>query len=166
VGDGEVGEIAVRGPTLTVGLHKVAREDAFDADGFYGTGDLGLVDGTRIHFVGRKGDMIKTSGANVAPAEVEMELQDLPGVDSAYVVPLPDRARGQLVAAAIVPAEGARLDPDAIRDELRARLSAYKVPRVVVLVERDDVPMTASNKVHKKLIADLVAERVAGREPG
>jgi acyl-CoA synthetase (AMP-forming)/AMP-acid ligase II len=167
VGDGETGEIMVRGPTLSVGLHKVARDDAFDADGFYGTGDLGLVNGSRIHFVGRKGDMIKTSGANVAPAEVEMELQDITGVDTAYVVALPDKERGQLVAAAVVPVEGASLDPDALRAELRARLSSYKVPRVIVLVDRDDIPMTdSSNKVHKSRIADLVAQRIANDDAG
>ncbi|HXY92067.1 MAG TPA: class I adenylate-forming enzyme family protein [Acidimicrobiia bacterium] len=164
VGDGETGEIVVRGPTLTVGLHKVRREDAFDADGFYRTGDLGEVHGSRILFVGRKDDMIKTSGANVAPAEVEMELQDLDGVDNAYVVPLPDAKRGRMVAAAIVPEAGAHPDPDALRAELRTRLSSYKVPRVIVLIERDEVPMTASNKVHKKLIADLVVAKVAAGE--
>ena len=163
VTDGEIGEILVRGPTLTVGLHKVARADAFDPDGFYPTGDLGQVDGPRIHFVGRKGDMIKTSGANVAPAEVEMELQEIAGVDSAYVIALPDDKRGQLVAAAIVPEPGAQLDPDAIRSDLRSRLSSYKAPRVIVVIEREEVPMTDSNKVHKKLIGELVAARIAPR---
>jgi acyl-CoA synthetase (AMP-forming)/AMP-acid ligase II len=162
VGDGEVGEILVRGPTLTIGLHKVARPDAFDDDGYYRTGDLGQVEGARIHFVGRKGDMIKTSGANVAPAEVEMELQELPGVDSAYVVGLADDRRGQVVVAAIVAEPGTRPDPEAIRTELRTRLSTYKVPRKIVFIERDEVPMTASNKVHKQLIADLLARRING----
>jgi acyl-CoA synthetase (AMP-forming)/AMP-acid ligase II len=162
VGDGEIGEIVVRGPTLTIGLHKVSRTDAFDVDGFYRTGDLGQVDGARIHFVGRTGDMIKTAGANVAPAEVEMELQGLAGVDSAYVFGLADAQRGQLVAAAIVAEPGSNPDPEAIRTELRRRLSSYKVPRKIVFIERDEVPMTASQKVHKQLIADLVAERIAG----
>ena len=84
--------------------------DYFTADGYYHTGDMGLVEGSRIHFIGRNGDMIKTDGSNVSPAEVEMEMQLLPGVHSAYVVGVPDKERGQLVVAAVVPRDGAALD--------------------------------------------------------
>jgi acyl-CoA synthetase (AMP-forming)/AMP-acid ligase II len=70
VSPGEAGEIQVRGYALTPGLHKMERENYFTADGFYRTGDLGRYEGTRIHFVGRDGDMIKTVGSNVSPAEV------------------------------------------------------------------------------------------------
>src|ERR1019366_3578989 len=102
----------------TPGLHKIDRSEYFTPDGFYHTGDMGLVEGDRILFVGRNGDMIKTAGANVSPAEVEMEMQQCDGVDSAYVVGLPDRERGQLVVAAVVPREDAVLN----FDELQARL--------------------------------------------
>ena len=94
VGDGESGEIQVRGYALTPGLHKVEREEYFTPDGFYHTGDMGLVEGSRIHFIGRNGDMIKTASANVSPAEVEMEMQALEGVHSAYVVGIPDESEG------------------------------------------------------------------------
>jgi acyl-CoA synthetase (AMP-forming)/AMP-acid ligase II len=159
-GEGEVGEIQVRGYPLTRGLHKQQREETFTADGFYRTGDMALVDGNRLHFVGRGGDMIKTAGSNVSPAEVEQELQQIEGVHSAYVVGLPDRERGQCVAAAIVPRADVVLDPVAIEATLRDRLSGYKVPRTYVLISREEVPMLPSNKVARRQIAALLAERL------
>jgi len=167
VDDGGIGEMQVRGYPVTPGLHKIERDYSFTPDGYYRTGDMCLVEarseGTRIHFVGRDGDMIKTAGSNVSPAEVEMEMQALEGVHNAYVVGLPDRERGQLVCAAVVPREGASLDFAVIETELRSRLSGYKVPRAYVEISRDDVPMLHSNKVSRRMVADLVAQRL-GRE--
>jgi acyl-CoA synthetase (AMP-forming)/AMP-acid ligase II len=90
VGDGGTGEVQIRGYAFTDGLHKVERDVHFTADGYYRTGDLCLVEGSRLIFVGRSGDMIKSASSNVSPAEVEMELQDLTGVQNAYVVGIPD----------------------------------------------------------------------------
>ena len=160
VPDGGIGEIQVRGYGLTTGLHKVEQAQNFTPDGFYRTGDLGEVKGARILFVGRNGDMIKTASANVSPAEVEMEMQALPGVHSAYVVGIPDKERGQLLVAAVVPREGAELDFDAVQAELRGKLSSYKVPRAYVAITREEVPMLPSNKVSRRLIERLMAERL------
>lgn len=163
VADGEIGEIQVRGYALTPALHKVERSGCFTPDGFYHTGDRGLVEGKRIHFVGRTGDVIKTASANVSPAEVEMEMQHLEGVHSAYVVGLPDRERGQLVAAAVVPRGGVVLDFAEIQAKLRERLSGYKVPRAFVAITREEVPMLHSNKVAQRQIERLLAQKL-GRE--
>ncbi len=163
VADGESGEIQVRGYPVTPGLHKVERDAYFTPDGFYHTGDLGLVEGTRVNFIGRNGDMVKTAGSNVSPAEVEMEMQQLDGVHSAYVVGLPDRERGQLLVAAVVPREGAELDFDAIQAKLRQHLSAYKVPRAYVAITRDEVPVLHSNKVARRQIERMMAEKL-GRD--
>lgn len=160
VGDGEVGEIQVRGYPLTPGLHKVERDLYFEPDGFYRTGDMGLVEGKRILFVGRNGDMVKTAGSNVSPAEVEMEMQQLDGVHNAYVVGLPDKERGQLLVAAVVPREGAELDFADVEAKLRQRLSSYKVPRAYVAIARDEVPMLHSNKVARRQIERLMAEKL------
>ena len=160
VGDGEVGEIQVRGYPLTSGLHKVERARFFEPDGFYRTGDMGLVEGRRILFVGRNGDMIKTAGSNVSPAEVEMEMQQLEGVHNAYVVGLPDKERGQLLVAAVVPRDGATLDFAEIEAKLRKRLSSYKVPRAYVAIARDEVPMLHSNKVSRRQVEQMMAERL------
>jgi acyl-CoA synthetase (AMP-forming)/AMP-acid ligase II len=163
VTDGGTGEIQIRGYALTPGLHKIERAESFESDGFYRTGDMGLVEGDRIHFVGRDGDMIKTAGSNVSPAEVEMEMQQLEGVHSAYVVGLPDRERGQLVVAAIVPRAGAELDFEEIERQLRERLSSYKVPRAYVAITREEVPMLHSNKVSRRQIERMLTRRL-GRE--
>ena len=163
VADGEVGELQVRGYPVTPGLHKVEREGYYTADGFYHTGDMCRRDGKRTHFVGRNGDMIKTAGSNVSPAEVEMEMQALEGVHAAYVLGLPDVERGQLLVAAVVPREGAMLDFGAIEKQLRQRLSAYKVPRAYELFQRDEVPLLHSNKVARREVAAMIAKRL-GRE--
>jgi acyl-CoA synthetase (AMP-forming)/AMP-acid ligase II len=160
VPDGGVGEIQIRGYPVTPGLHKIERAEYFTPDGFYRTGDMALVEGARVHFIGRNGDMIKTAGSNVAPAEVEMEMQALEGVHSAYVVGLPDAERGQLVVAAVVPREGATLDFGEIEAKLRKQLSSFKVPRAYIQIAREEVPLLHSNKVARRQIATMIAERL------
>ena len=159
LGDGEQGEILVRGPTLMLGLHKQAGHDVFDRDGFYRTGDLGVRRDGRIYFEGRRGDMIKRGGANVAPREVEALLVEADGVEQAFVVGIPDDRRGQLVAAAVVAREGARLDPTALRAWVRERLSAFKVPDVITVMAREEIPRTDSQKVALDVLARQLSDR-------
>ncbi len=164
VGDGEIGEVQVRGYPVTPGLHKIERDAFFTPDGYYHTGDMALVQGSRVNFIGRNGDMIKTAGSNVSPAEVEMEMQALEGIHNAYVVGLPDKNRGQLVVAAVVPRDGATLDFVAIEAKLRKSLSSYKVPRVYIQLSRDEVPVLHSNKVSRRLLTTLMADKLAQRQ--
>jgi acyl-CoA synthetase (AMP-forming)/AMP-acid ligase II len=166
VGDGEIGEVQVRGYAITPGLHKIERAEFFTADGFYHTGDMALVQGKRVLFVGRNGDMIKTASSNVSPAEVELEMQQLEGVHSAYVVGVPDRERGQLVVAAVVPRDGAKLDFADIETKLRQRLSSFKVPRMYVEIKREDVPMLHSNKVGRRLMENMLAKKLGRDQQG
>jgi acyl-CoA synthetase (AMP-forming)/AMP-acid ligase II len=160
VAEGGIGEIQVRSSMVTSAIHKMSRENFFTADGFLRTGDMGQVEGTRVHFTGRNGDMIKTASSNVSPAEVEMELQQLDGVHNAYVVGLPDTERGQLVVAAVVGRDdNVPLDFVAIESKLKQRLSGYKVPRAYYQIKRDEVPMLPSNKVARREIAAMMAKR-------
>ena len=159
VEDGRIGEIIVRGPTVTRQLVKVPRSDTFTVDGYLRTGDRGQRDGGRIHFVGRLGDMIKTSGANVAPPEVEQELLTVDGVLAAYVVGIDSESRGQDVAAAVVLAAGKTVDPDSIRATLRKRLSGYKVPRHIAILLDSELPLTAGQKVDRRALAALIESR-------
>jgi acyl-CoA synthetase (AMP-forming)/AMP-acid ligase II len=159
---GQRGEIQVRGKAVTPGLHKLPRDPLFTPDGFYRTGDMGLFEGTRLLFTGRDGDMIKTAGSNVSPAEVELEMQQLDGIQSAYVVGLPDAERGQIVVAAVV-TDNAVVDFADVEATLRRRLSAYKVPRAYVAIRRDEVPLLHSNKVARREIAAMVAQRLGRR---
>lgn len=160
INDGSTGEIQVRGYALTPGLHKIEREKYFTADGYYRTGDLGEWDGSRILFVGRNGDLIKTNNTNVSPAEVEQEIQQLPGVHSAYVVGIPDPEKGQLVAAAIVPRENQTVDFLSIEQTLKQRLSSFKVPKAYIAISREQVPMLPSNKVARRQIEQMLAEQL------
>jgi acyl-CoA synthetase (AMP-forming)/AMP-acid ligase II len=159
VEDGQRGEMLVRGRGITLGIHKVPRASTFDMEGFYRTGDNCEVENGVVYFVGRLGDMIKTSGANVAPPEVERELSAVNGVAAAHVVGIDDPARGQVVGAAVVPAEGADLDAREIGRWLRTRLSSYKVPRLLAIVQQSEVPFTPSYKLQKQALAQIIRER-------
>lgn len=161
---GEFGEICVRGYSLMQGLYKVERADTFAPDGFYRTGDGGWFDsdGT-LHFTGRLGEMIKTGGANVTPSEVEQVLVGYPEVKEAYVVGVDDAERGQRVEAAVVLEVGERIEGDALRGRVKQALSAYKVPRHVVVFESGTLPFTDSGKIDKRTLARQLAERAATR---
>jgi acyl-CoA synthetase (AMP-forming)/AMP-acid ligase II len=162
---GEEGEICVRGYNVMQGLYKVEREDAFDADGFYHTGDSGSfnADGW-LFFKGRQGDLIKTAGANVTPREVEVVMDAYPEIKASFVVGVPDPDRGQNVAAAVILKHGAELSAEDLRDRLRAELSAYKVPRHTFFYGDGELPFTDSGKIDKGRLAELLARRIAGGE--
>ena len=111
-----------------------------------------------FYFQGRRGDMIKTSGANVSPREVEAAIQELTGL-AAHVIGLADAARGQVVAAALrVPADRI-VNVDELRERLAARLSAYKVPRRFLLLGDDAVPLLASGKLDRPALEALFDAR-------
>lgn len=155
---GETGEICVRGYSVMQGLYKRERGETFDADGFYHTGDAGRFDESGIlFFTGRLGELIKSGGANVTPAEVEAVLAAQPEVREAYVVGVPDAERGEAVAAAVVLAEGARLEADALRARVKRELAAYKVPRLVHFAAPGTLPFTDSGKIDKRRLRALLA---------
>ena len=144
---GQIGELCVRGPFLMERYYKRAREECFDADGWFHTGDLVRtdIDGF-VYFIGRRGAMIKTAGANVAPAEVEKAIAKTSGL-VAHVVGLPDPDRGQVVAGVIVLDEDAVVDESELREGLKAELSAYKIPRRFATVRASDIPLMSSGKI-------------------
>jgi acyl-CoA synthetase (AMP-forming)/AMP-acid ligase II len=152
---GEVGELWLRGPFLMEGYYGREQHETFTADGWYRTGDLFHVDGDGFfYFTGRRGDMIKTAGANVAPREVEAAIADITGLVS-HVVGVDDPERGQLVAAAVrVPRAQEAPDVDALRAELRNRLSAYKVPQRYIVLADDEVPMLSSGKLDARALKE------------
>jgi len=159
---GAEGEIFVRGYNVMQGLYKVEREDAFERDGFYRTGDGGTFDADGVlFFKARLGDMIKTAGANVSPREIEVTLDAFPEVQSSFVVGVPDPVRGQNVAVAVVLDSGHSLDAAACRERLRDQLSAYKIPRHFFFSESRDLPFTDSGKIDKRRLSAMLAERIA-----
>ncbi len=154
-------ELCIRGRYLMQGYYKRSREECFDADGWFHTGDLVRTDADGFfYFLGRRGSMIKTGGgANVFPAEVEKAIAAVTGGLLAHVVGLPDPVRGQLVAAAVVVPEGRAFDERVVREKLTAELSAYKIPRRFVALTPEQLPLMSSGKVDlpPRLIAVLDA---------
>lgn len=163
LGPGVEGEIIVRSRTMMRGyLHKLP-EESFDADGFFHSGDGGFLDADGyLHWTCRLSAMIKTGGANVAPAEVEAVAARHPGVRVAVVVGVPHAERGQDVALCVVPEDGAALDEAALLAGLGAALAAYKVPRHVVVLSEDELPRTGTAKVRIGVLSDLVLARLGG----
>ncbi|ORA81418.1 acyl--CoA ligase [Mycobacterium malmoense] len=150
------GELCLRGPYLMQRYHRRSREESFDADGWFHTGDLVRADADGFYyFLGRRGSMIKTAGANVSPEEVARAITRVTGGLTAYVVGVPDRERGQAVAAAIVVEDEATVDEGALRRELKSELSAYKIPRRIVPIRRSDVPLMSSGKVDMGRLAKV-----------
>lgn len=153
---GAVGELWLRGPSLMEGYYGRERFEVFTPDEWYRTGDLFHVDGEGFHyFHGRRGAMIKTAGANVSPLEVEAALSDATGGLASMVIGVPDPRRDQVVAAVILAEPDTAPDLDVLRAELRARLSAYKVPRRFLVLAPDDLPMLSSGKPDLAAVAEL-----------
>lgn len=160
---GAVGEILVRAPSLMLGYLGVPREEAFDGEGFFRTGDYGRLDETgTLRFDGRLKEVIKTAGVNVAAAEVEACLERAPGVAAAYVVPVPHAVRGENPAAFVVPKAGAAIDAAALLAHCRREMASYKVPRHLFVLPPGDVPRTGTQKVDKPRLRRLAAERAGG----
>ena len=151
----------MRGYSLMQGLYRREREEVFEPDGWYRTGDAGHFDEDGwFYFTGRLGEMVKTpGGANVTPAEVEAALMALPEVLEAYVTGIPGDG-GQLVVGAVVPRVGETLDGDDLRARLKGELSAYKVPKYLWVCAKSDLPFLQSGKIKKQELAELLAEQV------
>ena len=162
LGVDEIGEIAVAGPTLM--LHYLGRtpEECFDADGFFHTGDAGHVDGRgEVHFDGRRTEMIKTGGANVSPAEIEVALRACAPVKLSRVIGVPDDRLDEIVVACVELKSGDTATEDDIRNFLRERIASYKVPKRVLFFEEGRIPMTASGtKVRDAELLGLVHDRL------
>jgi acyl-CoA synthetase (AMP-forming)/AMP-acid ligase II len=155
------GEVWVRGYSLMQGLQRREREDVFEPDGWYRTGDAGHFDADGwFYFTGRLGEMIKTpGGANVTPAEVEAALMAYPDVLEAYVTGIPADGGGQLVVGAVVPRADAALDGDELRARLKGDLSAYKVPKQLWVCAKSELPFLPSGKIKKQDLAEQLAAR-------
>jgi acyl-CoA synthetase (AMP-forming)/AMP-acid ligase II len=159
---GEHGEIAVKGPTLMIGYLGVPPEVAFDANGFYRTGDSGWIDELdRLHFEGRLSTVIKTGGANVSPLEVDAVLESFAGVKLARCVGVPDDALGERIVACVVPAENAEVLPERLRAFAATKLASYKLPRQFLFLAESELQQTASAKIKPAELRDLALRKLA-----
>ncbi|WP_319452230.1 MULTISPECIES: class I adenylate-forming enzyme family protein [unclassified Mycobacterium] len=159
VPDGTTGELLIRGIGVMAGYNKRERAETFDEAGWYHTGDrvYRRTGDPRLFYVGRTSELIKTSGANVSPLEVEAVVEGLPAVAQCVVVGLDDAERGEAVCAVVV-ASTTELDFGAVAAHARAQLSAYKVPTRWVLATSDQIPTLASGKLNRKALRQMVID--------
>ncbi|MBV9722332.1 MAG: acyl--CoA ligase [Mycobacterium sp.] len=156
VEDGALGELCIRGPCVMQGYYKSSREECFDADGWFHTGDLVALDRDGFfYFIRRRDSMIKTAGANVSPNEVEQAIAKVTDGADAHVFGIPDPERGELVAAVVALKYNAHLDETTLRRKLAAELSAYKIPKRFAAIPAAEVPLLPSGKVDLQQLKTL-----------
>ena len=153
VQQGAVGEILVRGPSVTAGYFNQKQATlAALRDGWLHTGDVGYLDDEGfLYVVDRRDDLIVSGGENVYPAEVEAVLMAHPDVVEAAVIGVPDATWGAVPAALIKLREGAAFDAEAIREFCAGKLARYKVP--VHIRAAGELPRTASGKLVRRTVA-------------
>lgn len=156
----EVGEVIIRGPQRMRGYWgndaetKLVMRRGPDGDTWLHTGDLGYLDEDGyIFLVDRKKDLIKVSGYQVWPREIEEVLSTHPSVSEVGVAAIPDPTKGEVPKAWVVPRAGATAVPDELRAYCRERLAPYKVPAQVVIVA--ELPKSGAGKVLRRKLKDL-----------
>ena len=155
LGEGERGEIQVRGPNVMRGYHRPAPSTppALTHDGWLATGDLGYRDADSFYFVtGRLKELIIKGGENIAPREIDEALLRHPDVLEAAAVGVPDREYGQQILACIVRKPGAQLDEPQIHAHALRELGRYKTPKYFRFV--DELPKGPSGKVQRMKLAE------------
>ena len=152
------GEIIVQGPNVFAGYRRRGGTivSALKNSWFH-TSDMGMRDDDGfIYIVGRKVEMIISSGENIYPAEVERVIQSLPQVKEAAVVGMPDEKRGEVVAAFVILKKGQQISEDQIIASLTDKIAYYKIPRKIIFVE--DFPRNQSGKVLKRILKKRLEE--------
>jgi acyl-CoA synthetase (AMP-forming)/AMP-acid ligase II len=155
------GEICTRGPEMMLGYtHWAHTQEAFDADGYFHTGDLGyFVRGDYLCVSGRRKDLIIRGGENLSPKEIEDVLHQHPAIKEAAVVAMPHERLGEGVCAFVVPQRERSVDVQTLAAWLeRAGLAKQKFPERVELI--DDLPRTASGKVQKNVLRERIAAKI------
>jgi len=155
---GETGMIEVRGSNVFKGYWRLPEKTAEEkrADGFFITGDLGVIDGDGyVTIVGRSKDLIISGGFNVYPKEVEEVIDALPGVTESAVVGVAHPDFGEGVIAVVVAEAGGAVSEDGIVASLKDKLARFKQPKHVFVV--DALPRNAMGKVQKKELRERYA---------
>jgi len=153
---GQTGDIQVRGPNVMKGYWRLPEKtkEEFTADGWFKTGDVGMIDSDGyLHIVGRAKDMIISGGYNVYPKEIEGVIDDIPGIGESAVVGVPHPDFGEVGVAVVTrDAAGPETSEEAVIAHLKEHLANYKVPKRVFFV--DALPRNTMGKVQKNLLRD------------
>ncbi len=153
VAPGDVGMIEVRGPNVFSGYWQMPEKtrEELREDGWFLTGDLGTRDPEGyVQIVGRAKDLIISGGYNIYPKEVELLLDEVPGVLESAVIGLPHPDFGEAVFAVLTAQKGVDLDPEAVLAAIRDRLARFKQPKGAVVVA--ELPRNTMGKVQKNLL--------------
>lgn len=162
VAPGEIGSVQVRGPNVFSGYWRMPEKtrEAFTEDGYFITGDLGQWgDGQRVprdylSIVGRSKDLIISGGLNVYPKEIELILDEMPGVEESAVVGMPDPDFGEAVTAFVVARAGHTLDVAAMAAQLKGAIANFKVPKRITVVP--ELPRNTMGKVQKSVLRERI----------
>ena len=163
--DGEVGMIEVRGPNVFSGYWGMPEKTAEElrSDGWFITGDLGMIDDRGyLQIVGRGKDLVISGGYNVYPREVEQIIDEHPDVEESAVIGVAHPDFGEGVTAVVVPAAGANPSESSIQQALDGRLARFKQPKRVMFV--DALPRNAMGKVQKNQLRDTYARLYSASE--
>lgn len=163
-----VGRLQIKGPTVTPGYleNPEANAEAFTADGWFDTGDLGTMTDGRLKITGRAKDAIIVNGRNLHAHEIEAVAEEVPGVAVSWTTAFANRPAGadtDRLVVTWVPEDGA--DRETVAGTIRARIARRLgvTPAAVVAVRREDVPKTAIGKIQRARIrADYEAGRFGG----
>lgn len=153
---GVQGEMCCRGFNVMKGYYKneKATAEIIDANGYLHSGDLGVKDEDGYYRItGRIKDMIIRGGENIYPREIEEFLYHLEGVSDVQVAAVPSKKYGEEVGAFIILKEGAKLEPEDVRDFCKGKIARYKIPKYVFFV--DSFPLTGSGKIQKYKLKEL-----------
>ncbi len=165
---GEEGELVAKGPICTPGYYNKPEETAaaYDPNGWMRTGDLGRVfDDGYLLLTGRKKEAYKCGGELVVPKEVEDLLTTHPAVAQAHVVGIPHERMGEVGCAWIVPRTGDMPDQQELIDFCKERVARFKVPAHVMFLDAKEVPVSASGKAQKFVLAERAVARLAEMQP-
>ena len=156
----ESGELWLRGPFMMEGYYGKPRDQVFESDGWWRSGDIGAIDADGFFFLkGRLSNMIRSAAANVSPREVESVLSGLTGGLQSVVLGVPDPERGQVVAAVIFSDRESDVDEDALKQRIAEKLSSYKVPRRILRLTQAEMPVLSSGKLDMRKLKELVHAR-------
>jgi fatty-acyl-CoA synthase len=160
---GDVGELVANGPGVTRGYYRneAATAAVFTPDGWLHTGDLGRIDADGyLKLMGRLKESYRCGGETVLPTDAEDQLVLHPAVLQAHVVPVPDARMGEVGAAFVVPRPGATVDPEALIAHCRERLARFKVPKYVLSVAAEEIPVTPSGRARKFMLTKLAMQKL------
>lgn len=156
VHQGQVGEVVIKGPSVTPGYfdNPEANSKAFTTDGYFRTGDQGLIDDFgHVRLTGRLKELINKGGEKISPNEVDQVVIEHEDISEAVAFAAPDELYGEEVAIAIVPRPGTTIKAADLRQWLQGRIADFKIPRHICVMEV--IPKTATGKVQRTALSGL-----------